>query len=129
MQLKEVVTMPKQLEEGILYVSYEFSTAAHLCACGCGVKVRTPIGPTEWNIKLTKDGPSVWPSIGNWQQKCRSHYVIKRGEVIWAGSWDEDQITTGRNKEIKRRERYYSNLAKKNTISKKIKQWFLNILN
>ena len=127
MQFKEVVTMPKQLEEGILYVSYEFSTAAHLCACGCGVKIRTPLGPTEWNIKNTKDGPSVWPSIGNWQQKCRSHYVIKQGEVLWEESWSEEQIISGRNKEIKRRETYYKNLSMTNSVSKKIMKWLLKI--
>lgn len=128
MELKEVVTMPKQLEEGILYVSYEFSTAAHLCACGCGVKIRTPLGPTEWSIKQTKDGPSVWPSIGNWQQKCQSHYVIKRGEIIWAESWDEKQIIEGRNREIKRREKYFEDLSKSKSVTKRVLKWLQNFV-
>ena len=129
MQFKEVVTMPKQLDEGILYVSYEYATAAHLCACGCGVKIRTPLGPTEWNIKQTKDGPSVWPSIGNWQQKCRSHYVIKRGEVIWAESWSEKQIIAGRNREIKRRETHFEDLSNSKSVTKRVIKWLQNIVN
>ncbi len=36
--LQRVHHMPKVLEPGILYVSEEFGAAAHLCACGCGVK-------------------------------------------------------------------------------------------
>ena len=34
--LQRVHHMPKELQPGILYVSEEFLTAAHLCACGCG---------------------------------------------------------------------------------------------
>lgn len=44
-RLERVGYMPKQLEPAVLYISQEFETAAHLCACGCGVKVRTPLGP------------------------------------------------------------------------------------
>lgn len=128
MQLKEVVTMPNQLEEGILYVSYEYSTAAHLCACGCGVKIRTPLGPTEWNIKHTKDGPSVWPSIGNWQQKCRSHYIIKSGQILWEENWEDEQIIIGRNKENLRRETYYKKKYSEKSLSRKMLVWLQNIL-
>ncbi|WID99529.1 DUF6527 family protein [Bosea vestrisii] len=68
--------MPKQLEPGVLYVSEKYGAVAHLCACGCGAKIRTPLGETEWSLKETASGPSLWPSVGNWQQACKSHYVI-----------------------------------------------------
>ncbi|MFD1122485.1 DUF6527 family protein [Methylophilus flavus] len=102
--------MPQQLVPGVLYVSYEYHTAAHLCACGCGVKVRTPLGVSEWSIDEDYEGPSLWPSIGNWQQKCKSHYVIRRGEVVWADQWSERKIEAGRKKEILNREKYYKSL-------------------
>ena len=72
-RLERVHYMPKELEIGVLYVSEEFKTAAHLCACGCRAKVRTQLGPTEWKVKDDTKGPSLWPSVGNWQRGCRSH--------------------------------------------------------
>jgi hypothetical protein len=111
--LERVHFMPKELQPGILYVSEEFDTVAHLCACGCGTKVRTPLGPTEWRFKETPDGPSLDPSVGNWQQPCQSHYWIKRGEVVWYPKWSEEEIISGRQKEEKRRRTYYDGLNEK----------------
>lgn len=112
-ELQRVHFMPKQLEPGILYVSQEFETAAHLCACGCGTKIRTPLGPTEWSVTETPNGPSLWPSIGNWQHPCQSHYIIRRGEIIWAKKWSKSEIASGRLKEERRRQRYYADLERK----------------
>ncbi|CDX20096.1 conserved hypothetical protein [Mesorhizobium sp. ORS 3324] len=106
-QLRRVETMPKQLEPGILYVSEEFETAAHLCACGCGSKIRTPLGPTEWSFHDSSKGPSLWPSVGNWQQACQSHYVIKDGTIIWHDKWTPAQIAAGRRREEISRAAYY----------------------
>src|SRR6266851_5298507 len=105
--LQRVQYMPKNLEPGVLYVSEEFGAAAHLCACGCGSKIRTPIGPTEWSVKETNTGPSVWPSVGNWQKACESHYVISCGAVEWAPKWSPKQIVAGRQREVKRRREYF----------------------
>lgn len=107
-KLEKVRYMPKQLAPGVLYVSYEFGTAAHLCACGCGAKVRTPLGPAEWSIKEHSAGPSLWPSVGNWQRPCKSHYVISEGEVEWAPRWSEAQVHAGRANEQRRREAYFA---------------------
>ena len=65
-----------------LYVSLEYRTAVHLCACGCGSKVVTPLGPNDW--VLTFDGTvSLRPSVGNGQQGCRSHYYIRHDRIEW----------------------------------------------
>ena len=65
-----------------LYVSMEYRTAVHLCACGCGTKVVTPLGPNDWI--LTFDGTvTLRPSIGNGQQECRSHYYIRNDRIDW----------------------------------------------
>ena len=106
--------MPTNLEPGILYVAKEFGAVAHLCACGCGRKVRTPLGPTEWSLTEGKNGPSLYPSIGNWQLPCQSHYFIRNGNVIWVGKWTVEQIEDGRLREASRRERYYQNRDKRN---------------
>lgn len=109
-KLERVRTMPVQLEPGVLYVSEEFETAAHLCACGCSSKVRTPLGPTEWQFTDHPLGPSLRPSIGNWQRPCKSHYWIDRGKIEWSAEWTPEQIAAGRAAEERRREHYYAEL-------------------
>jgi hypothetical protein len=69
-KLQQVRHMPQILEAGILYVSEEFEIAMHLCPCGCGAKISTPLGPTDWKITYTSAGPSLYPSIGNWQNRA-----------------------------------------------------------
>ncbi len=98
---QDVEYMPKQLAPGILYVSEKYETAAHLCACGCGAKIRTSLGPTEWVVRPDTAGPSLWPSVGNWQRPCQSHYIIENGNIIWCGKWTSG---TGRRRSIPRRD-------------------------
>ena len=109
-RLERVRTMPAQLEPGVVYVSEVFETAAHLCACGCGSKVRTPLGPTEWSLAEDTIGPSLSPSMGNWQRPCKAHYWIRNGGVEWARQWSPSRIADGRAREQRRRERYYADL-------------------
>ena len=111
--LQRVHYMPKELNPGVLYVSEEFDIAMHLCACGCGSKIRTPLGPTEWAVEETDSGPSLYPSVGNWQQACQSHYWINRGEIRWAAKWTPDQIAAGRRGEEERRRAYFDAFDRK----------------
>lgn len=99
--------MPKELAPGVLYISRPYETAAHLCACGCGGKVRTPLGLTEWSVEETAHGPTLWPSVGNWQRPCRTHYYIDRGVVRWASPWTDEEVAAGRRGEEQRREAYF----------------------
>jgi hypothetical protein len=50
---------------------------------------------------------SLWPSIGNWDYACRSHYVIKHNRVIDAGSWSDDEITAGRQADKAAKAKFY----------------------
>jgi len=109
-ELQRVNFMPKELKPGVLYVSEEFGAAAHLCPCGCGAKIRTPMGPTEWALEETARGPTLYPSVGNWQLACQSHYWIYRGEIIWSNIWTPEQIAEGRLAEDERRRAYYDAL-------------------
>ena len=102
-----VISVPERLEERTLYVSMDYATVVHRCACGCGLEVVTPLSPTDW--KLTYDGVAVslHPSIGNWSFPCRSHYWIDKGVVRWAGDWSEEQVDTGRTHDRHTKERYF----------------------
>lgn len=91
--------IPRELEQGVLYISYKYSTASHLCCCGCGLKVVTPLSPAKWQL-IERDGVvSLRPSIGNWGFPCRSHYWIRNSRVVWAGDMSEDLVRA-----IKRRD-------------------------
>lgn len=96
--------MPDAINQGILYVSMRYAVVIHLCACGCGEKVVTPLSPNDW--KLTFDGESIslYPSIGNWDFPCRSHYWIKHNRVINAEAWDSKERA---NKKKKRKKKSY----------------------
>ena len=128
LSLNMVHYMPKELEPGILYVSDEFGVAGHMCPCGCGNKIITPLGPTDWSLTIKKGKPTLYPSIGNWQLPCRSHYWVKDGSIMWSYSWSEEQIVAGRQKEEKRRKSYYNNLPlkkKSKSILRRAFNWLL----
>lgn len=99
--------VPETLEEGVIYVSIEYTTSVHKCACGCGKQVTTPLSPAFW--ELTFDGKSVtlFPSIGNWSFPCRSHYWIQRNRVISSRPWSEDEIRYARGLDAWSRKRYF----------------------
>jgi len=123
-RLESVRYIPAQLEPGLLYVSKEFEIAVHLCACGCGTKIRTPLGPTEWSVRKTANGPILDPSVGNWQESCQSHYWIHRGEVKWADRWSQEQIAVGRRREEQRRAAYFETRGReRDGVFRKFSYW------
>ena len=77
-----VDSIPATLQESVIYVCLKHNIVSHLCACGCGNRIDTPIDPSEW--KLTYDGKaiSLYPSIGNWDIPCRTHYFISGDMII-----------------------------------------------
>lgn len=112
-RLQRVHYMPKDMEPGVLYVSEEFGAAAHLCPCGCGLKVRTPLSPTDWTLRETANGPTLYPSIGNWSLPCQSHYLITDGQIVWCTQWTPDQIASGHRAEVERARAYYNSLYRR----------------
>lgn len=99
--------IPDELVNGRLYVSIRFGTVAHLCACGCGEEVITPLGPSEWKVVYDGVSVSLTPSVGNWGFHCRSHYWIDRGEVRWARPFDDVEIEQVRRTNKARRDKYF----------------------
>ncbi len=98
-----VGSVPDDMENGVLYISLDFATMIHLCACGCGREVVTPLSPKDWNFTFDGRTVSVNPSIGNSSLPCRSHYIIKKGRIQWAGDWSEEQIKLGRQNDLARK--------------------------
>jgi hypothetical protein len=119
--------MPSIFVQGVLYVSDEYQIAGHLCACGCGEKVWTPLGPVDWSVMIKKKGPSMIPSIGNGQLNCKSHYIIRNGNILWYDAiTDEDTEFDLNAANVKRRD-YYKNLYSEHGFINKIKKWITSL--
>jgi hypothetical protein len=103
-----VTNLPDRLEPEVLYISIEYATAAHLCCCGCGVEVVTPITPTDWKMTFDGETISLWPSVGNWNDRCRSHYIIERSQVVAALPWSDRRIEAEWQRDRAAKEEYYA---------------------
>lgn len=97
LQPEFVEFIPTDLEEGKLYVSMKYCTAVHLCACGCGERVVTPLRENEWTLSFN-GVVTLSPSIGNFEFPCRSHYYIIRNGIQWLPS----DVTDKHNKRPKK---------------------------
>ena len=106
--------IPEHLDAGVLYISRRYSTASHLCCCGCGLEVVTPLNPAKWHLAVRDDAVSLRPSIGNWSFPCRSHYWITANEIQWAGAISPELIAA-----VKKRDRLDAiELEKKRSFSR-----------
>lgn len=91
--------IPEDLAPGVLYISMKYGTASHLCACGCGNRVVTPLSRNGWQLLF--DGTvTLSPSIGNFEFPCNSHYFIRGNRVVWA---DAEWILQRKSKKKERK--------------------------
>jgi hypothetical protein len=102
---------PTPLEPGVLYLAMPFNTAAHLCACGCGTKVVTPLSPAAWVLTFDGDTISLSPSIGNGRIPCRSHYFIRNNRVRWAAAMSDQDSRAAQRRDADARAAYYGTPA------------------
>lgn len=98
--------IPSELEQGVLYISRKYSTASHLCCCGCGLKVVTPLSPAKWQMQERNGAVSLRPSIGNWGFPCRSHYWIQSNRVLWAGDLTDEQVRAVKHRDARALDEY-----------------------
>jgi hypothetical protein len=84
--------IPEHLQPGTLYISLKYKTASHLCCCGCGHKVVTPLNTAKWALTDHGKSVSLVPSVGNWSFPCKSHYWITHGQIKWAAKMSDRQI-------------------------------------
>lgn len=99
--------IPSVPDYGKLYLSCRYRAAVHLCACGCGAKISTPLHPTGWTLSYDGDAVSLSPSVGNWSEECQSHYVIKDSRVLWGDRLPRDKIRRIREARHRDLEDYY----------------------
>jgi hypothetical protein len=78
-----VDSAPEQLESGKIYVSTKYRAIVHLCLCGCNEKVLLRLDPDDWSFTFDGRTVSIHDSVGNVGLPCRSHYFVRRNQVIW----------------------------------------------
>lgn len=108
---KFVEFIPEKIEDGVLYISVEYCTAIHKCVCGCGNRVVTPLSPSDWELTFNGKSITLYPSIGNWNFECKSHYWIRRSEIEFAGRWTEREIRQERENDFERKMEYFGESA------------------
>jgi len=104
---KFVEFIPDALDAGVLYISIAYGTVSHRCCCGCGREVVTPLSPTDWKLIFDGETVSLYPSIGNWNFPCRSHYWIRYNRVEWAEDWSDWQVEAAMAKDREQKEKCY----------------------
>lgn len=119
LETRFVEYIPDKIDESVLYVSYEFNTAIHLCACGCKNKVVTPISPVQWSYTYNGESISLSPSIGNWNFECQSHYWIKNSEIIWSEKWSQKTIKNAQSEEQLEINNFYNSERPQQNLFKK----------
>ena len=97
--------IPDKLNDGVLYISLEHCTAIHLCVCGCSNEVVTPISPTDWQLGFDGKTISLYPSVGNWNFECKSHYFITKNKIRYARKWTEWEIDFNREKDSNKKKK------------------------
>jgi hypothetical protein len=98
--------IPDVIEEDKLYVSMEYATTVHKCACGCGKEVVTPLSPTDWKLIFDGKTVSLDPSIGNWGFPCRSHYWVRNNRALWAEDWSQPRVDAVRAHDRHTKDKY-----------------------
>lgn len=93
--------IPKQMEEGIVYHTEEFELAGLLCACGCGHRI-TLIVPDSHRVWDEDGYATIQPSVGVFDAECKSHYVIRAGNVQWLRAFSGAQATKIMQRQIAR---------------------------
>lgn len=99
--------IPKEKSEGVIYISIPHATAVHNCFCGCGLKVVTPFSPVGWQLIYDGETVSLFPSIGNWNFPCRSHYWVRQDTAIPAPNMKTDEIARNRTRDRESREVHF----------------------
>lgn len=97
-----VEEIPKEIDDGYLYLCLPYNAVIHKCACGCGEIISTPLDKKYgWVMKYDGQAITLRPSIGNFSIPCRSHYYITDNNVEWLESYQQKNNKKGLFERIK----------------------------
>lgn len=116
---KFVEFIPEKLSNGVLYISERYRTVSHKCCCGCGEEVVTPLTPADWSLRKDGNAVTLHPSIGNWSFACRSHYWIRRNQVVWDGAISQRQVERVQARDRTDKEAYIDSVNREKGLPRK----------
>jgi hypothetical protein len=119
--------IPTTLEAGVLYISRKYKTASHLCCCGCGNKVVTPLKPGGWQLTTQGNTVTLHPSIGSWSLPCQSHYVVRAGKIVWASKFSKSEIAANRLSDQQAREAHFDAPSPREGFGRGVFRWLAKI--
>jgi hypothetical protein len=96
--------IPKQISPGVVYHSEEYEIGALLCACGCGHRVSLLV-PDSHQITSMGGLATIHPSISVCDAPCKSHYLIRAGEVTLLPAFSSATAATTMQRQIARHAR------------------------
>ena len=94
-QHKFVDFVPEKLDKHTLYVCINYNTINHICPCGCGEEIVSPLSPDGWILHYNGRNITISPSVGNWSYKCQSHYWIRNNKIIWVKNDFQNYVDNG----------------------------------
>lgn len=89
---------PDELLTETLYAIGENGHLWHVslvCPCGCGATIALNLLPDDspcWRLYESADGPTLSPSVCR-TTGCRSHFILRRGYVIWCHGRRPDDVS------------------------------------
>jgi len=119
--------IPTALEAGVLYISRKYKTASHLCCCGCGNKVVTPLKPGGWQLTTQGNTVTLHPSVGSWSLACQSHYLIRSGRIEWASKFSKTEIELNRLRDQREREAHFNAQRPREGFGRRALHWLSKI--
>jgi hypothetical protein len=72
----------------------------------------TPFSPKDWKLIFYGESVSLYPSIGNWNFPCKSHYWITKNSIEPA-RWEKSKNAQKSGQEERRSKRKLFNWKKK----------------
>lgn len=111
----------EDLLPGVVYISMPHGTVVHRCPCGCGQLSEFTLDPIRFRIEYDGNSVTFFPSIGNSNLECRSHYWIRENRIEWCPPMDAWTTKRAQRRELSAALKEHS--AAKSTMKTRIERW------
>ena len=97
-----IPTAGEDLISGIIYISMKHNMVVHRCPCGCGQLSEFMLDPIRFRMEYDGRSVTFYPSIGNSNLRCRSHYWIRENQIQWCTPMKDWETMRAQRRELSR---------------------------